>query len=146
MHPFPHLYNVKVNASPKDHLLCSSKSLPSLTIAPPIEFDGPGDAWSPEDLFMASIANCFVLSFRAITKASRFDWLSIECRSEGVLDKVDRKVQFTEITNKVTLTIENADNIEKAERLLNKAEETCLISNSLTATSHLECEIFVKPS
>lgn len=144
MKPLPHLYTVKVEGKPVEPLTVSHDSLPPLSVAPPKDFGGPGDIWSPEDLLMAAIANCVVLSFRAIAKVSKLDWLSIECESSGVLDKIDRKTQFTEVTTKVILVIPSGQSIEKAERLLNKAEETCFVSNSLTATSHFECEVLMQ--
>ena len=36
--------------------------------APPKEFDGPGDQWSPEQLLTAAVADCFVLNFRTMTR------------------------------------------------------------------------------
>jgi hypothetical protein len=32
----------------------------------PREFDGRGNQWSPESLLAAALADCFVLSFRAV--------------------------------------------------------------------------------
>jgi uncharacterized OsmC-like protein len=71
------------------------------------------------------------------------EWHSIECDSEGELDKVDRKVQFTNVLNKVRLFIPENESEEKANRILLKAEETCLISNSLSCESRIECEIIL---
>ena len=143
MKALPHLYKVKVNGSPEHNLNVFAENLPALEVAPPQAFDGPGDQWSPEELLMASVANCLVLSFRAIAKASRLEWLSIECESQGELDTVDRKIQFTKISTKARLVISSAEYKNKAEKLLNKAEQTCIISNSLSVESHLECEIVV---
>ena len=90
---------------------------------------------------MASISNCLVLSFRAIARASKLEWISIECVSDGELDKVERKVQFTNIMSKIRLFIPTTESKEKAEKLLIKAEGACLISNSLSCESRIECEI-----
>ncbi|MEH6556689.1 MAG: OsmC family protein [Oceanicoccus sp.] len=143
MEKLPHLYRVNVSALPEDNLLVSADGLPALAVAPPRQFDGPGDQWSPEELLMAAVANCLVLSFRAIAKASSFEWLDIECQSEGVLDKVDRKMQFTTIKTYVKLTIAASDSAELANKLLHKAEEFCLVSNSLSSQTEIECEIIV---
>ena len=141
MNDFPHLYRVKVEGKTKGNLTAHAERLPDIEVAPPIQFGGPGDQWSPEDLLMASIANCLVLSFRAIARASKLEWDSIECESVGELDKVERKAQFTSVISKVNLFIPANENKEKAERLLIKAEETCLISNSLSCESRIECEV-----
>ncbi len=141
MQKLPHVYKATAKTEVTSHLELSVDNLPSLEVAPPIGFNGPGDIWSPEDLLMASIASCTILSFKAIARASKLDWSSLECVSEGVLDRVENKTQFTKITTKAILTIPADGNKEKAIKLLHKAEETCLISNSLTAEAAIECEI-----
>ena len=141
MKELPHLYQVKVSGSPTKPLTTCAENLPSLTISPPSEFDGPGDNWSPEELLMASVANCLVLSFRAIAKISMFDWVSIECETQGELDKVDKKICFTRIVTKARLVIPANGEASKAGKLLNKAEQTCFVSNSLSCESLLEYKV-----
>lgn len=143
MEDLPHQYRVKTQGSATSVLTSQVDNLPDIVVAPPVQFGGPGDQWSPEDLLMASVANCLVLSFKAIAKASGFEWLTIECESDGTLDKVERKIQFTDILSKVTLCIPTTESTEKAEKLLLKAEETCFVSNSMTCDSRMECEIIV---
>ena len=76
MQALPHHYNVQVNSKPDSHLIASSPGIPNLIVAGPAEFDGPGDLWSPETLMMSAVANCFVLSFKAVANASKFPWKS----------------------------------------------------------------------
>lgn len=33
--------------------------------APPVQFGGDGKEWSPEDLFVAAVADCYLFSFKA---------------------------------------------------------------------------------
>jgi peroxiredoxin-like protein len=141
MQEFPHQYRVKAAGKAQGIVIATAERLPDLVVAPPTQFDGPGDQWSPENLLMASLANCFVLSFRAIADASKLQWHSIDCESVGELDNVERKVRFTRVLSKVRLHIADSENKEKAERLLRRTEETCLISNSLSCESHIEYAI-----
>jgi|TARA_R110002096_G_scaffold379_7_gene2336 peroxiredoxin-like protein len=143
MSALPHQYKVTVAGKPDNKLLAQANHLPDLQVAAPVGFGGPGDQWSPEELLMAALANCLILSFRAITKASKFDWVSIECESNGTLDQVDHKIQFTQVTTKAKLFIASADDMEKAKKLLHKAEDVCFISNSLSCTSHFESDVVV---
>ena len=48
MQAFPHHYAVTATAEGRDDVTLSSERLPSIMTAPPAEFDGPGDLWSPE--------------------------------------------------------------------------------------------------
>ncbi len=137
----PHKYSVSVSAAPETNLTASVDGLPSLQVAPPAQFGGPGDQWSPEDLLMAAVANCFVLSFKAIARASKVEWTAISCQSEGVLDKVDKKICFTKVNTNVSLTVAPGQNLAAAERALQKAETACLITNSMTAEVALEFEV-----
>ena len=141
----PHHYQAKATGKPYSSLNVSITNIPKLLVAPPAQFGGPGDEWSPEDLFMASIVSCFILSFRAITRASKLPWLSIECDSEGVLDRVECLTQFTKVVTSVNLMIPTTEeSIEKAERLLHKAEQSCLVLNSFTSESQLECVVSIE--
>ena len=143
MQDLPHHYSVRVQGESESSLAASAENLPTLNLAPPAQFGGPGDQWSPEDLLMASVASCFVLSFRAIARASRLEWLSIDCDSRGELDRVDRLTQFTSVHTTVSLVIPAGEDESKARKLLEKAEAACLITNSMSATVSLEVDIVV---
>ena len=140
---FPHHYRVIAEAETEGNIALKSDNMPQLVSAPPAEFGGPGDQWSPEHLLVASVADCFVLSFRAIARASKLEWTSLETSAEGVLDRIDRVTQFTDFTVKATLTIPAGTDESKAMRLLEKAESTCLVTNSMKASCHLQADIIV---
>lgn len=143
MQDFPHHYIVSAAANSVDNVILSSAGVPDLESAPPAEFGGPGDQWSPESLLVAAIADCFILSFRAIARASQLEWDSLTCEAEGTLDRVERSTQFTAITVTATLDVPAGTNEAKAARLLEKAEHLCLITSSLKAESHLEATVRV---
>ena len=138
MHPYPHRYAVAAASEPTGDVRLSGDKLPTIASAAPVEFDGPGDRWSPETLLCAAVADCFQLSFRAIARASRFEWRSLECTVEGTLDKVDNKARFIELVVRATLHAPTGVDQGRAIRLMEKAEQTCLITNSLLATRRLE--------
>jgi organic hydroperoxide reductase OsmC/OhrA len=126
---------------PEGSVNLESKGLPRLASAPPEEFGGSGDEWSPETLLTAAVADCFVLTFRAIASASKLAWGRLECRAEGILDRLEGKAQFTELRLHASLTVPEGTNVERAERLLEKAEQTCLVTSSLKAPAALTVEI-----
>jgi len=145
MHALPHFYKALASGSPDSNLELTSQNLLPLEVAAPEEFDGPGNQWSPETMLMASVASCLILSFKAIAKASNFKWQTIECDSQGELNRVERKIQFTKISTRVRLVIQTGEDKDKAIKLLDKAEANCLITNSLSAESSLESEIVIAP-
>lgn len=136
-----HQYTVTANADPESLVGLTADGLPDLESGPPKEFGGSGQEWSPEDLLVAAVADCFVLSFKAIAAASKYSWIDLKCTATGTLDKVERAMQFTEINIKASLTIPADADASRAERLLEKAEKTCFITNSLNSEPKLEIEI-----
>ncbi|MCH2182047.1 MAG: OsmC family protein [Mariniblastus sp.] len=134
----PHDYQATATAQTAGNVLLAVPHAAEITSDAPSEFGGPGDQWSPEDLLVAAVADCFVLSFRAIASMSKYEWTDLRCEVSGVLDKVDRDIQFTRFQLNVTLVIPADSDTERAERLLAKAESTCFITNSLKAETHLE--------
>ena len=145
MQELPHQYHVSAIAKTEGTITLAADKLPQLISAPPAEFGGPGDQWSPEHLLVASVADCFILTFRAVARASKLEWSNIESSAVGVLDRVDRLTQFTSFTVSAILTVPAGTNVDKAQRVLEKSEAGCLITNSLTAETHLKVQILVDP-
>ncbi|MDH5177519.1 MAG: OsmC family protein [Gammaproteobacteria bacterium] len=137
MHPYPHLYSVQAQAVPAGDVPLSANGLPAIATAPPAEFDGPGDRWSPETLLVGAVADCFVLSFRAVARASKFEWHGLDVNVEGKLDRVEGKTRFTEYHVHAALKVPAGTDQALATKLLEKAEHVCLISNSLVGERHL---------
>ncbi len=138
MQDLPHYYAVSALGPKTGSATLSSDRIPDLDTAPPAEFGGPGDQWSPETMLVGAVANCFIFSFRAVARASRFDWDNIHVEVTGTLDKVDRATQFTGFKVTATLDVPAGADEAKAIRMLEKSEHVCLISNSLKADSELE--------
>jgi organic hydroperoxide reductase OsmC/OhrA len=143
MKPYPHHYRVASTAGPDGEVALSSTGLKSLRSAAPVEFDGPGDLWSPETLLIAALADCFVLTFRAVARASKFPWVSLQCEIEGTLEREAGVTRFTAFELSARLGVPSGTDIELAQRLLHKAEQGCLISNSLTGTRQLTASVDV---
>ena len=137
MQAFPHHYEVTAAGAVDGNVELTAESLTMLVSASPAEFDGPGDRWSPEMLLVAAIGDCLVLTFRAVALASKLPWIALRCRVSGTLDRVGRITQFTAFEVHATLGVPMGVDPERARRALEKAEQNCLVSNSLKAPVHL---------
>jgi len=144
MQDYPHHYVVRADAPEQGVISVSSTGLETLPSLAPAEFGGPGDLWSPETFLVASVAECCILTFRAVARGSHFEWNSIECEVDGILDRVDRVTRFTEFHVKVTLHVPEGTDQHKAERLVEKSDHVCLVTNSLTAKTILETHVIVE--
>ena len=142
MQALPHIYTASAGSTPNGNTVVQASDLPDINTAPPVEFDGPGGQWSPEALLVGAIADCFALTFRAVAVASRLEWQALDCTVDGVLERADGKVRFTQFTVRARVTVARESDIPAATRLMQKAEANCLVSNSLIAPVSLEAEAF----
>ncbi|MEO8444258.1 MAG: OsmC family protein [Gammaproteobacteria bacterium] len=141
MQPYPHVYAASAAGLPAGAVSVTSAGLPALSTAPPAEFDGPGDAWSPETLLIASIADCFLLTFRGVSRAAAFAWESLGCTVEGTLEREGGVTRFSRFQTRATLTVARGADQVKARELLSRAEKICLVANSLRGERALEITI-----
>ena len=139
--PLPHHYNVSASAEGESLVPVVGPGLPAIDTAPPPEFGGPGDKWSPETLLVASVSNCLILTFRSVARASKVEWKTIDVDTDGVLDRVDGANRFTHFTIKVKLTVPEGQDAERATRAIEKSEKICLITNSMNSEFKLETRV-----
>jgi peroxiredoxin-like protein len=117
--------------------------LPIAFSAPP-EFQGETGKWTPEHLFLASVAGCFVSTFSGMAKFSKFEFLSLDLEVEGVISKEEGGWRFTQVNLLPRLKITQEKDRERANRLLEKAEKTCLVTRSINSKLIMEPELIVE--
>ncbi len=143
MQDYPHHYKLEADARAEGPVSGGGKDLETLATTSPPQFGGPEGHWSPETMLVASVANCLILTFRAIARASRFEWSSLDCSVNGILDRVDRKTRFTEFHVKATLHLPAGSNETKARKILDKANSNCLVTNSLNGIEYLNATVII---
>ncbi len=141
MKPYPHRYLAAASGRPEGAVTLAAPALESFPTAAPADIAGPGDLWGPEALLTATLADCIVLTFRAVADASHFRWNALECRTEGELDRIDGITQFSRFATMARLTIPAGASEERARRLLEKAERDCPVANSLRGLRTLHIEV-----
>ena len=140
MKPLPHHYQVCVESRPESWAEISSVGLTPLSSAPPAEFDGPGHGprrrywWVPLPIVLSSPSS-------PLPSSARFTWSRIRCDGEGVLDRAEQPLRFTDVRLRVRLEVPADSDPERARRLLEKAEKACLVGNSLRFSPVLESEV-----
>ena len=112
---------------------------PSIRFSSPPEFKGEAGFWTPEHFLVAAVATCYVVTFYAIADLSKMEFLGLQLAAEGKLGKPDGKLRFTEIVLRPILAILRHEDRERASRLLEKAEQGCLIARSLA------CPVVMEP-
>ncbi len=119
----------------------SRDDLPELVVTTPPEFGGPAHQWSPEHLFVASVASCFMTTFLAIAGNSKLAIDTLDIPAFGSLVRgEDRRYSIERVLLQPQLTIRHEKDRAKAERLIAKSDQACLISRSVRS------EIVVEPT
>ena len=141
-----HIYQVDVKwMADRIGEASSPELLNKIDIATPPQFPkGMEGVWSPEHFFTAAVNGCFMTTFLAIAENSKLSFTSFHCTADGKLEKVDGKYLMTEVVLKPILVIESESDREKAERILQKSETACLISNSIKSKVSLITDVRVK--
>ncbi|MGH8029164.1 MAG: OsmC family protein [Arenimonas sp.] len=144
MKAFPHHYAVAARAAPEGDVELAATGLTPIHSAPPAQFDGPGDRWSPETLLVGALADCYLMTFRAIARASGLPWLGLAVDVIGTLEREGGNSRFTHFAISARLRVPASADRAAAERALHKAESGCLISNSLSGQRELVVAIDVE--
>lgn len=137
MSDFPHIYTTTAQGTTQTVLHLKSENLPDLEVAPPTQFGGPEGYWNPEAFFSAAVSSCFILTYKSIARMMKLEWLEIQVDADAYLDKQDSKMSFTKVDVFVTLRVTAGTSTHPYLKALKKAEENCLITNSITAAIHL---------
>ena len=141
MKPLPHIYSAQLSGGSEGYAVVSVPGIPELRTAPPADFDGPGDAWSPEHLLMAAVETCFLFTFQAVARASKLEFTSLQLAGEGIVDRKDGATRFTQIVLRPRLTLPAGGDRDRALRIIEKSEKACLVSASMSTPIRLEPEI-----
>jgi organic hydroperoxide reductase OsmC/OhrA len=137
-----HVYSTSLHWSEQRKGTLASGQLPGIAVATPPEFPG-GHAgiWSPEHLYTAAAEVCLMTTFLAIAENSKLPFFSYSSTAEGLLEKTAEGYRMTEILIRPRVTVPGPDLVERAVRILEKAEKACLISNSMKTLVRSEPEV-----
>jgi organic hydroperoxide reductase OsmC/OhrA len=141
MKPLPHSYRGRLTGGPSTYGELTAGRVPALRTAPPPQFDGPGDAWSPEEIFLAAIESCFLFTFQAVARSSKLEFVTLELDAEGTVDRDDRVVRFTEIILRAGLTVPAGTARARAIAALEKTKSACLVSASINTPIRLVAHV-----
>ncbi len=116
----------------------------TIEVATPPEFPGGVEGiWSPEHLFVASVSSCFMTTFTAIAEYSKLKFEELTVPATGLMSNETGKFAITEIVLSPKLVIQDDNQKDKALRILQKAEEACLITRSIKTEVKLEPTIAI---
>ena len=136
-----HEYKINVNWKNTPNAVMKDDKLPEIEVNAPANFGGPDDVWSPEHLFVSSIASCTMLSFMYFAEQRKVEIKSYESSAKGTLKKGENGFEFESVivNAKVEVPEEQAGKVRKLAEL---GEKYCLVSNSVKC--NVEFNVTVK--
>jgi organic hydroperoxide reductase OsmC/OhrA len=112
---------------------------PALEVSAAPQYQGDPTRLNPEELFLAAVASCQMLTYLALAPRTNVDVLSYEDRPTATLAIVDRKMRIQAVLLRPRITIGSQDE-SAALDLVEKAHEGCFVANSVS------CEVRVEPT
>ncbi len=111
-----------------------------IDMAIPPEFEGPGGGFSPEDLYGMALSNCFAATFKVYAEKSHLDFERLVIKARLTVDRDEGgRPWMAKIDMKIAL--KGVSNREKAQSLLRRTSESCMILNSVKTQKNFEFEI-----
>ena len=127
-----HEYSTSVTWTERKNGKLESPGLPTVPTGAPPDFGGDGSVWSPEHFFVASAEACAMGSFLAIAGFSNLEVSGWRSSAWGKVEKVEGQgYLFTKLVIDAEVRVKRESDVQKAERVLLKAEKNCLVTKSM---------------
>jgi organic hydroperoxide reductase OsmC/OhrA len=109
---------------------------PELRMSADASFRGDATMYNPEDLFLASISGCHMLSYLALCARRGVSVIEYEDYSSGILRLEGGGGSFEQVTIAPVVTIADGRHAALAAELHDRAAECCFIANSCRVPIH----------
>ncbi len=139
---FSYTTGVRWEAELLGTLACQGR--PDIKISSPPEFKGQDGLWTPETLYVGSIESCLFLTFVALAKAKKLDFLGYESQAVGTLEQLYGKFVVSKVVVKPKVTVKTAEDAKVAQDVLGTMHDQCFISNSVESEVVVEPEVKVQ--
>lgn len=116
---------------------------PSIEVSAAPQYRGDASRINPEELFLASLASCQMLSYLAFAGRAGIDVVAYEDAAQAKLAIVDRRMRVAAIALRPRITLAPGQDAAKARGLVESAHASCFIANSVACPVEVEAEIVV---
>jgi len=108
-------------------------------------FRGDPEKYNPEELFIASLSSCHMLWYLHLCADNDILVHDYQDNVTSEMDEFeDGSGKFKFITLHPVITIEDADDIEKAKSLHKDAHQKCFIANTINCKVNIEPEVVTR--
>jgi len=106
----------------------------------PPEFNGAGNAYSPEDLFTLSVLTCLISTYKVFCSKMNVSYKSIDGKASLYIDKNPQGgIGFTKM--EINIKVTGSSDREKGKKLLEDAKKNCMVANAVKIEMHFQYEV-----
>ena len=100
--------------------------------------------YNPEDLLVASLSACHMLTYLAYAAGSKVHVVSYQDEADGILALDGKIMKFREVTLRPKIKITKDSSLDKARELHDRAHHACFIANSVNFPIKIEPQFEVE--
>jgi organic hydroperoxide reductase OsmC/OhrA len=130
----------------RDHVIAADGKRHSIEGSSDRAFHGDAERWNPEELVIAALSQCHMLSYLHVAAANGLVVVAYTDDATGTLQTVADSGRLTEATLRPIVTLDarhSAADADLAGELHERASELCFIANSVNFPVHHEVHVRV---
>lgn len=115
-------------------------------ISIPTEMGGPGTGTNPDEMLLGAASTCYIITLAAMMERAGLLVQSLALSSEGIVDVTNNIFTYRRITHRPRIVLaagSSHEHLVQAERLADKAEQSCMISRALAGNVELSTQAVV---
>lgn len=124
------------DAYPRNHTIVFKNGQETVTASASPAYKGDGSKADPEDLLVAALSSCHMLSFLAIAAKKRLTVTSYQDEAAGFLENDGGKLWMTRVILRPKVAIDT--DAETLAHIHHQAHEACFIANSVKTQVSVE--------
>lgn len=112
-------------------------------ISIPQEMGGPGTGTNPDEMLLGAASTCYLITLAAMLERSDIVPQELTLESEATVDVTNNVFTYERIIHRPRIVLQGdatAAQLEKAERLAHKAEQSCMISRAVAGNVSMETQ------
>ena len=113
----------------------------------PPEMDGPGIGTNPDEMLLGAASTCYIITLAAMMERSHLEKVDLTMMSEGIVEVTNGINTYKKIIHRpiITLKIDASERDKRlAQRLAEKAENSCMISKAIQGNVDIQLEINIQ--
>jgi len=115
---------------------------PSLPLSSAPFWGGQGDHYSPQELFVSSIAGCYVTTFGEFIERMNQSVEDFKVEGRGLVERhPDGGFHFTHIYITMHISVDNEGASSKIQRAVDLTKKYCMVSRSVSCNVHVVSKI-----